>query len=134
MVAGTRLSLKCPTGRIDQAMKHTRNTLIAVLCLLLASTAYAKDRPKAGAKRPAKPNAEAKKAPADAAPQGRITVAVDGRKLVGYQAKPLSKPNGGDKFKGSNFIHPLKTPSGFTLTAANPRSHHHHHFGLWWPW
>lgn len=40
---------------------------------------------------------------------------------------------GGDKFKGSNFIHPLKTPSGFTGTDFQPVDHLHH-FGLWWPW
>jgi len=63
-----------------------------------------------------------------------LSVKVDGKDLVTYQAKPLSNPVGGDKFKGSNFIHPLKTPSGFTVTEANPKSHHQHHFGLWWPW
>ena len=68
------------------------------------------------------------------ADEGTLSVPVDGRDLVGYQAKPLSEPNGGEKFKGSNFVHPLKTPSGFTITAANPKNHHHHHFGLWWPW
>jgi len=68
------------------------------------------------------------------ADEGTIHVSVDGRKLVGYQAKPLRNPAGGEKFKGSNFVHPLKTPSGFTMSAANPKTHHHHHFGLWWPW
>ena len=63
-----------------------------------------------------------------------LTVEIDGSPLIHYQASPLLNPNGGEKFKGSNFIHPLKTPSGFTVTASNPESHHHHHFGLWWPW
>ncbi|MBW8014886.1 MAG: hypothetical protein FVQ82_01750 [Planctomycetes bacterium] len=53
--------------------------------------------------------------------------------LVTYQNKPMANPKGGDKFKGSNFIHPLKTLSGFTLTDLQPGDHLHH-FGLWWPW
>jgi len=53
--------------------------------------------------------------------------------LLGYQHKPMTNPKGGEKFKGSNFIHPLNTPSGFTLTDLQP-SDHLHHFGLWWPW
>ena len=69
-------------------------------------------------------------------------VAVEGEKLVvksgsvdlvSYQKQPMSNPKGGDKFAGSNFIHPLKTPSGFCLTDLQPGDHLHH-FGLWWPW
>jgi hypothetical protein len=62
-----------------------------------------------------------------------LLIKVDGRELVTYQAKPMSNPAGGDKFKGSNFIHPLKTPSGFVVTDSQPADHLHH-FGLWWPW
>ena len=40
-------------------------------------------------------------------------------KLMKYQDAPLENPKGGEKFKVSNFIHPLKTPSGFTVTASN---------------
>ena len=58
---------------------------------------------------------------------------VGGKKRVFYQAEPLSNPRGGDRFKGSNFVHPLKTPSGFVVTDAQPEDHLHH-FGLWWPW
>ena len=68
------------------------------------------------------------------AEEGIITLKVNDLPLVHYQAEPLQNPAGGDKFQGSNFFHPLKTPSGFTVTEANPKSHHHHHFGLWWPW
>ena len=53
--------------------------------------------------------------------------------LLGYQAKPMSDPVGGESFKGSNFIHPLRTLSGFSVTDLQP-SDHLHHFGLWWPW
>ncbi len=68
------------------------------------------------------------------AKEGVVTIPVDGQELLGYQAVPLKNPAGGEQFKGSNYFHPLKTPSGFTVTAANPSNHHHHHFGLWWPW
>ncbi|MEM6885678.1 MAG: PmoA family protein [Verrucomicrobiota bacterium] len=53
--------------------------------------------------------------------------------VAAYQAAPLSNPAAGDQFKGSNFIHPLKTPSGFVVTDSMPEDHPHH-FGLWWPW
>ena len=67
-----------------------------------------------------------------------VSIKVDGNSSVTYQAAPLPNPKGnetdpGDKFKGSNFIHPLKTPSGFTITCIQPDDHLHH-FGLWWPW
>lgn len=63
----------------------------------------------------------------------RVTIPVEGKALVAYQAAPILEPRGGEKFKGSNFIHPLKTPSGFTVTESQPGDHPHH-FGLWWPW
>ncbi len=65
-------------------------------------------------------------------------IKVDGQPLVTYQALPMTNPKGNEndppsRFKGSNFIHPLKTPSGFTVTCSQPADHLHH-FGLWWPW
>ncbi|MBN1765034.1 MAG: ThuA domain-containing protein [Sedimentisphaerales bacterium] len=63
----------------------------------------------------------------------RLTVRQDQAELLSYQAQPMSDPIGGEKFKGSNFIHPLKTPSGFCVTDLQPPDHLHH-FGLWWPW
>ena len=45
----------------------------------------------------------------------------------------LSAPKGGEKFAGSAFLHPLRTPSGFEWTTIQPADHMHH-FGLWWPW
>ena len=64
---------------------------------------------------------------------GQVILPVDGSELVTYQAAPLENPLSGETFKGSNFIHPLKTPSGFVVTDSEPRDHPHH-FGLWWPW
>lgn len=63
----------------------------------------------------------------------QVALSVGGKESVFYQAEPLSNPRGGDAFKGSNFIHPLKTPSGFVVTDFQPADHLHH-FGLWWPW
>lgn len=60
-------------------------------------------------------------------------VRVHDKELIGYQAKPLLNPKGGNQFNGSNFIHPLRSPSGFVVTEIQP-SDHLHHFGLWWPW
>ncbi len=62
-----------------------------------------------------------------------VGIAVDGQERVFYQAEPLVHPRGGERFKGSNFIHPLQTPSGFVVTDCQPADHPHH-FGLWWPW
>ncbi|TVP79528.1 MAG: hypothetical protein EA353_06015 [Puniceicoccaceae bacterium] len=56
-----------------------------------------------------------------------------GEPLIQYQAAPLENARGGKRFSGSNFIHPLKTPSGFSVTHSQPLDHWHH-FGLWWPW
>ena len=63
----------------------------------------------------------------------QVALKVADKELIGYQAAPLSTPKGGDAFQGSNFIHPLKTPSGFVVTDVQPDDHKHH-FGLWWPW
>lgn len=71
--------------------------------------------------------------PRTPADQSRIVLPVAGEALLTYQAAPLMDPAGGDAFAGSNFIHPLKTPSGFTVTHSEPKDHFHH-FGLWWPW
>lgn len=63
----------------------------------------------------------------------KIVIPVGGQESIFYQAAPLSDPAGGEQFRGSNFIHPLKTPSGFTVTDSQPKDHMHH-FGVWWPW
>lgn len=63
----------------------------------------------------------------------QVFINIEGKNLVTYQAAPLEAPLGGEKFKGSHFIHPLKTPSGFVVTDSQPKDHLHH-FGLWWPW
>lgn len=64
---------------------------------------------------------------------GVHSVQVGGQDRVGYQAAPMASPRGGNRFKASNFLHPLQTPSGFTVTQIQPRDHMHH-LGVWWPW
>lgn len=77
----------------------------------------------------AAPAAEWKSAETD----GRLEIQRDGKPVLGWQSKPLSKPTGGEKFVSSAFIHPLQTPSGFVCTNVQPADHLHH-LGLWWPW
>lgn len=67
------------------------------------------------------------------ASQGVLNIKVGGKDLISYQSRPMTNPKGGDKFFGSDFLHPLKTPSGFIVTGMQPDDHLHH-FGLWWPW
>lgn len=64
----------------------------------------------------------------------QVAIPVDGEPLVTYQARPLVDHYAGERFHGSNFIHPLKAPSGFVITESAPVTDHPHHFGLWWPW
>jgi glucose/arabinose dehydrogenase len=63
----------------------------------------------------------------------QLVVRLGTAELFRYQVAPMSKPQGGEAFKGSNFFHPVRTPSGFAVTALQPADHLHH-FGLWWPW
>lgn len=64
---------------------------------------------------------------------GKIEVKSGDAVTFAWQAKPLVAPAGGEKFSGSAFLHPLRTPSGFEWTTIQPADHLHH-FGLWWPW
>ncbi|HSP42665.1 MAG TPA: DUF6807 family protein [Luteolibacter sp.] len=64
---------------------------------------------------------------------GRVLAKLNGKTVLGFQKEPLGDPKGGEKFAGSQFIHPLATPSGFVTTELQP-SDHLHHFALWWPW
>lgn len=53
--------------------------------------------------------------------------------VFGWQKDLMAGPKGGEKFAGSAFIHPLRTPGGFVCTAIQPADHLHH-LGIWWPW
>lgn len=64
---------------------------------------------------------------------GRVEARRGDSLLLAWQSAPLANPVGGDKFRGSAFLHPLCTPAGFQWTAIQPADHLHH-FGLWWPW
>ncbi|RME71420.1 MAG: hypothetical protein D6781_04280, partial [Verrucomicrobia bacterium] len=105
------------TSRIRKPGRHTP----AILALLLFAAA----------------RGAATDTPSD---PGQITLPSGGGEppLLGYQASPLAAPLsnerfGPEHFRASHFIHPLKTPSGFVLTALQPADHRHH-LGLWWPW
>jgi hypothetical protein len=55
-------------------------------------------------------------------------------KFLTYHKADVSPPEGADPaFVRSGFIHPLKTPSGATLTGIHPGDHYHH-LGLWHAW
>ena len=41
---------------------------------------------------------------------GMLTLSFEGKDVLSYQYLPMTNPQGGEKFHGSNFIHPLKTP------------------------
>jgi hypothetical protein len=64
---------------------------------------------------------------------GRIEARRGETLMFAWRNFPLEKPEGGGKFAGSAFLHPLRTPSGFEWTTIQPADHLHH-FGLWWPW
>jgi hypothetical protein len=65
--------------------------------------------------------------------QGRIEARLGDALMLAWQKADLAEPKGGEKFAGSAFLHPLRTPSGFEWTTIQPNDHLHH-FGLWWPW
>ncbi len=65
--------------------------------------------------------------------EGAAGLAFDGKPLAAWQWQPVAAPKGGDKFSISAFLHPLRTPSGFVVTALQPGDHLHH-LGVWWPW
>jgi len=57
-----------------------------------------------------------------------------GQPILTYQHALAQVPEGVDEvFRRSGFIHPAWTPSGFMLTAIQPRDHRHH-YGIWNPW
>jgi len=54
--------------------------------------------------------------------------------VLNYNYAILPPPPGVDKaYERSGFIHPAYSPSGFVLTAIQPKDHYHH-FGIWNPW
>ncbi len=56
------------------------------------------------------------------------------RPVLSYYYTLAPVPEGVDPvFRRSGFIHPAWTPSGFVLTAIQPRDHRHH-YGIWNPW
>ena len=64
---------------------------------------------------------------------GAVQIAFDGHPLAAWQWKTLADPKGGEKFPVSAYLHPVRTVSGFPVTALQPKDHLHH-LGVWWPW
>ncbi len=63
-----------------------------------------------------------------------LVVEQNGRPVLSYRYTLAPVPEGVDSvFRRSGFIHPAWTPSGFVLTAIQPRDHRHH-YGIWNPW
>ncbi|NLD22416.1 MAG: hypothetical protein GX664_08125 [Bacteroidales bacterium] len=65
---------------------------------------------------------------------GAVLLEKEGNKVLKYNYYINKSPKGVDKlFDRGGYIHPAYTPSGFTLTAIQPRDHRHH-YGIWNPW
>lgn len=63
-----------------------------------------------------------------------LTLKIGGAEVLSFRHAPLPPPPGASAlFARGGFIHPLRTPSGQTLTAIHPADHIHH-MGLWNPW
>ena len=66
--------------------------------------------------------------------QESLVLSQQGRPVLSYRYTLAPVPEGVDPvFRRSGFIHPAWTPSGFVLTAIQPRDHRHH-YGIWNPW
>ena len=66
--------------------------------------------------------------------EGRLQMVIGDKPVLDYRYGMQYPPEGVDSiFRKSGFIHPIRTPSGDTLTRINPPDHFHH-YGLWGPW
>ncbi|RMG69762.1 MAG: hypothetical protein D6722_09585 [Bacteroidetes bacterium] len=56
------------------------------------------------------------------------------REILRYVYAETPAPAGvTDRYARGGYIHPLRTPSGMSLTQIQPPDHYHH-YGLWHPW
>lgn len=63
-----------------------------------------------------------------------ITVTRGETPVLTYHKADVPPPAGVDPvYRRSGFIHPLRTPSGASVTGIHPEDHHHH-IGLWHAW
>lgn len=63
-----------------------------------------------------------------------ISISIDGKRVLQYRKSIYSAPEGQSPLYGrSGFIHPLRSPQGFTFSRIQPADHYHH-YGLWNPW
>lgn len=66
--------------------------------------------------------------------EGNLDMSIDGRQLLTYRYGMTYPPQGVDSIFGkSGYIHPVRTPSGDTLSRIQPPDHYHH-YGIWGPW
>ncbi len=64
----------------------------------------------------------------------RLTVTVNKQELLQYNLATNQPPQGAPKvYARGAYIHPVKSPSGLTVTNDFPEKHLHHH-GIWFPW
>jgi hypothetical protein len=69
-------------------------------------------------------------------PEGsRIDFSYDGKAVASYQCEAKESPRPGldPRFLRGGYLHPLRTPSGKTVTDDYPVNHLHHH-GVWMAW
>lgn len=65
---------------------------------------------------------------------GNLDISMDGKPLLTYRYGMTYPPQGVDSIFGkSGYIHPVRTPSGDTLSRIQPPDHYHH-YGIWGPW
>ncbi len=65
---------------------------------------------------------------------GNLSMSINGKPLVQYRYEMTYPPRGVDSVFGkSGYLHPIRTPSGDTLSRIQPPDHYHH-YGMWGPW
>lgn len=65
---------------------------------------------------------------------GNLDISMDGKPILTYRYGMTYPPKDVDSiFKKSGYIHPVRTPSGDTLSRIQPPDHYHH-YGIWGPW
>jgi hypothetical protein len=67
----------------------------------------------------------------------QVSITSNSQVVLQYNHAPVAPPASVKSkrklYTRSGFIHPVRTPSGITITNAHPAKHLHH-FGIWMPW
>lgn len=66
---------------------------------------------------------------------GAVSLTIRGQPFFTYQGEPtpLPRPDIKPVYQRGGYIHPLRSPTGLTVTDDYPSNHVHHH-GVWFPW